>query len=47
MNMYHYISSTIASIIGPSTDYWGYIVTIAIIVVVVGLAAIAYQDMAS
>jgi len=35
------------SIIGTSTDYWGFTVTLAIIVVLVGLAAIAYQDMAS
>jgi hypothetical protein len=47
MNMYHYISSKRASIIRPSTNYWGFIVTIAIIVVICGLAAIAYQDIAS
>ena len=47
MNIYHYKSLLASYIIGPSTNYWGYIVTIAIIVVVVGLAAIAYQDMAS
>ena len=47
MNKHHYISSKIASIIRPSTIYWGLIVTIAIIVVICGLAAIAYQDMAS
>jgi len=34
-------------IIRPSTNYWGFTVTIAIIVVICGLAAIAYQDMAS
>ena len=45
--MYHYISCKKASIIGPSTNYWGFTVTIAIIVVICGLAAIAYQDIAS
>ena len=45
--MYHYISLTIASIIRPSSTTGGTIVTIAIIIVICGLAAIAYQDIAS
>jgi hypothetical protein len=47
MNIYHYKSLMAYYIIGPSTNYWGFTVTIAIIVVICGLAAIAYQDIAS
>jgi len=47
MILYHYKSPMACYIIRPSTNYWGFTVTIAIIVVICGLAAIAYQDMAS
>ena len=47
MNIYHYKSLLACYIIRPSTNYWGSNVTIAIIVVICGLAAIAYQDIAS
>ena len=47
MKLYHYESYMTYYIIRPSTNYWGSIVTIAIIVVICGLAAIAYQDIAS
>tara|TARA_R110002153_G_scaffold244320_1_gene399732 strand:+ start:286 stop:429 length:144 start_codon:yes stop_codon:yes gene_type:complete len=47
MIIYDFKLLTVKSIIGPSTNYWGFTVTLAIIVVIVGLAAIAYQDIAS
>jgi len=45
--MHHYISLKITSIIGPASTTGGFTMTIAIIVVICGLAAIAYQDLAS
>ena len=45
MNIYHYISSVDNNIIAPHQTSEANMITIAIAVVLLGIAAVAYQDL--
>jgi len=45
MSFYHYISSADNNIIAPHQTFEAIMITTAIVVVLLGIAAVAYQDL--